>query len=164
MPHPHEFLIVDHHRDNRFLLTKTLLRRYPQAKIYEPEDSPEALSIVKEKNLAAAIIHRAGDVDGIFLIRMLREAAPKLPILAISGFDRREQALAAGANAFMHYDAWLSLGRVVEELLSTGDTPNPFQALTAERMDGVRADADSRLFDPLNTVEVVSIRAPKKSA
>lgn len=163
MPIPLEFLIVDNHRDNRFLLSKTLLRRFPYAKIFEHEDSSAALRVVKEKNLAAAILHRAADVDGVSLVAMVREANPKLPILAVSGFDRREQAVAAGANVFMHYDAWLSVGRIVEELLRTGDTPNPFQALATETTIGAGAEVDSPLFDPAKTVEVVSIRQSRKA-
>jgi CheY-like chemotaxis protein len=139
MPNPPEFLIVDNNRDNRFLLTKTLLRRYPSATIHEHEDSEGALEVARRPLLTAAIIHRAADVDGISLIRMLREARPELPILAVSGFDRKEGSFAAGASAFMHYDAWLSLGRVVEELLRTGKTENPFQALAICETERARA-------------------------
>jgi CheY-like chemotaxis protein len=141
MPIPLEFLIVDHHRDNRFLLTKTLLRKYPDAKIHEHEESQGALSVVMEGRLAAAVIHRADDMDGIFLIRRIREANAKLPILSISGFDRREQTLAAGASAFLHYDAWLSIGRVVEEMMRFGQTENPFQALAFNETDRARESA-----------------------
>jgi CheY-like chemotaxis protein len=139
MPIPLEFLIVDNNRDNRFLLTKTLLRKYPAAKIHEHEDSEGAMKVVNAADLSAAVVHRAADMDGIFLIRMMREAKPKLPILSVSGFDRREQAYAAGANAFLHYDAWLSLGRIVEEMLRTGQTENPFQALAVDPTERARA-------------------------
>jgi CheY-like chemotaxis protein len=139
MPIPIEFLIVDNNRDNRFLLTKTLLRKYTAAKIHEHEDSEGAMKVVNAADLTAAVVHRAADMDGIFLIRMIREAKPKLPILSVSGFDRREQAYAAGANAFLHYDAWLSLGRIVEEMLRTGQTENPFQALAVDPTERARA-------------------------
>jgi CheY-like chemotaxis protein len=139
MPNPPEFLIVDNNRDNRFLLTKTLFRKYPGAKIHECEDADCAMGVLKTGNLSAAIVHRAADMEGITLIQAIRRESPKLPILSVSGFDRKEQAFAAGANGFLHYDAWLSLGRVVDEMLRTGQTENPFQALAIDETTRARA-------------------------
>lgn len=125
------FLVVDDDDDNRFLLTKTLLRNFPRCRIHESRDSDSVLRIAQEFELGCAVIHRAADMDGITLIRQVREAAPNLPILALSGFDRREESLRAGATAFLHYDAWLTVGRAVEDLLRSTDTRAPFQGLGA---------------------------------
>jgi hypothetical protein len=36
----------------------------------------------------------------------------------VSGFDRSQVALAAGATAFLNYDEWLRIGTVVSDLLA----------------------------------------------
>jgi CheY-like chemotaxis protein len=115
-----EFLIVDDHVDNRFLLTKTLIRKFPRALILECRDSVAALQAVKRPNLTAVIVHRADDVDGLPLIEMLRNENRSVPILYVST-TRREEAFAAGASAFLNYDAWLRVGSAVEDMLRTTD-------------------------------------------
>lgn len=121
-----EFLVVDDHADNRFLLAKTLLRKFPNALIQECQDSEPALVAARRPSLTAAVVHRAADVDGIPLIEMVRQARPTLPILYVSGLDQRKRALAAGASAFLNYDAWLRVGVVIEDLLRSGASCAPF--------------------------------------
>lgn len=121
-----EFLIVDDHLDNRFLLTKTLARKFPAAIIQECQDSGAAFLVAGRTPLAAAIVHRASDMDGISLIEGLRKEYPSLPILCVSGIDRHEAAFRAGASAFLNYEAWLRVGTVVEEMLQDIKTRSPF--------------------------------------
>jgi DNA-binding NtrC family response regulator len=126
MPSFHEFLVVDDHVDNRFLLTKTLIRKFPNALIQECQESSVAMNAVARRELTAAIVHRAADADGLDLIMNMRAANPMLPILYVSGVDKREQGLRAGATAFLHYDAWLSVGTAVDDMLMNGKTAHPF--------------------------------------
>lgn len=121
-----EFLLIDDNADNRFLLAKTLIRKFPNALVQECQDSEPALVAVRRASLTAAIVHRAGDVDGFSLIEMLRKARPTLPILYVSGADRRSKAFEVGATAFLDYDAWLRVGAVVEDMLRTGMSSPPF--------------------------------------
>jgi hypothetical protein len=58
--------------------------------------------------------------------------APEILLVMVSGIDRRQTALAAGANSFLHYDEWLRIGTVAGELLagssrraSDGGSPSP---------------------------------------
>lgn len=125
MPAALAFLVVDDNRDNRFLLTKTLARKFPGCRIYECGDSDEALKIARESMLAAAIIHRTADLEGVHMVELLRKERPSLPILAVSGYDRRQAAFRAGANAFLHYDAWLSLGLAIDDMLGSAGDRNP---------------------------------------
>jgi CheY-like chemotaxis protein len=118
MPAPRKFLIVDDNSDSRFLLVKTLLRKFPQAVVQECQDGDAALAITKSEQLDAIVAHRAAEVDGLTLIRMLRQANPKIPIVMVSGLDRSKEAITAGATCFLSYDAWLRIGTVVGELLS----------------------------------------------
>jgi cobyrinic acid a,c-diamide synthase len=52
------------------------------------------------------------------LVRILRAIDANVPIVMVSGIDRRQTALAAGAYAFLHYDEGLRIGTVVIELLA----------------------------------------------
>jgi CheY-like chemotaxis protein len=121
-----EFLLVDDNADNRFLLAKTLIRKFPNALVQECQDSEPALQAARRPSLTAAIVHRAADVDGIELIEMLRKARPTVPILFVSGGDMRSKALEVGASAFLNYDAWLRVGAVVDDMLRTGASTAPF--------------------------------------
>ncbi|HUR22147.1 MAG TPA: response regulator [Vicinamibacterales bacterium] len=112
MPAIPEFLIIDDNIDNRFLLTKTLRRKYPGALLEERQDSKTAL-VAATLTISAAVVHRAADVQGLPMVGMLGAANPRLPILCVSGFDQRERALELGANAFLHDDAWLNVGASV---------------------------------------------------
>src|SRR5581483_800821 len=107
------FLIVDDNADSRFLLAKTLLRKFPQAILQECQDGEAALAIVQAGQVDALVVHRAAGIDGITLVRELRQANAAVPIVMVSGIDRTKEALAAGASRFLHYDEWLRIGTSV---------------------------------------------------
>jgi len=115
------FLIVDDNADSRFLLAKTLLRKFPQAILQECQDGEAALAIVQAGQVDALVVHRAAGIDGITLVRELRQANAAVPIVMVSGIDRTKEALAAGASRFLHYDEWLRIGTSVDELLLPGN-------------------------------------------
>jgi CheY-like chemotaxis protein len=117
MSSPHKFLIVDDNADSRFLLVKTLLRKFPQAILQETQDGESALALTRSQVLDAVVVHRAAEVDGLTLVRMLRQANPAIPIVMVSGLDRTKTAIEAGATTFLSYEAWLRIGTVVAELL-----------------------------------------------
>lgn len=115
---PKIFLVVDDNADSRFLLVKTLLRKFPTAIIRECQECVDAVKIAQLDTLAAIVAHRAADLDGISLIRELRAANPNVIILMVSGLDRTESAIRAGATCFLNYDEWLRVGSLVTDLLS----------------------------------------------
>ncbi|HVS53925.1 MAG TPA: response regulator [Opitutaceae bacterium] len=121
------FLIVDDNADSRFLLVKTLLRKFPGAVVQECQDADAAVQIAASEKPAAIITHRAGDIDGLTLIRLVRRVNPTVPIVMVSGLDRKTDALAAGATRFLNYDEWLRIGSLVAELISR-PTANPEDA------------------------------------
>lgn len=123
---PYGFLLVDDHFDNRFLLAKTLSRKFPGAVIQECQSSAAALAGIRRPELHAAIVHRTDDLDGLSLITKLRAANATIPILYISGYDHREKAFPAGATAFLNYDAWLRVGAAVEDMMRVGQSTPPF--------------------------------------
>jgi CheY-like chemotaxis protein len=97
---------------------KTLLRKFPQAILQETQDGESALALARTEPLDALVVHRAAEIDGITLIQLLRQQNADLPIVMVSGIDRERQALEAGANTFLSYDAWLRIGTVVSEILA----------------------------------------------
>ena len=121
MAAPLQFLVIDDNADSRFLLVKTLLRKFPSAVLHECQSSAAALVMAKTAELSAIISHRTTETAGIALLRELRAINPQVPLVMVSGVDRRELALAAGADRFLLYDEWLRVGTVVEELVSTRD-------------------------------------------
>jgi CheY-like chemotaxis protein len=123
---PPSFVIVDDIDDNRFLLSKALLRSFPSSSIIECLDSSTALAAVQCDQPTAIIVHRSLDLSGPAIIRALREVTSAIPIVMVSGRESCPEAIAAGANAFLNYDAWLRIGTVITEVLS----PRYVQALT----------------------------------
>jgi CheY-like chemotaxis protein len=121
------FLVVDDNSDARFLLVKALRRTFPGAIIDECQSTASSVEMARSKNLGAIIAHRSTEMAGVELIRKMREQNPKVPIVMVSGIDRKDLALAAGADKFMLYEEWSRLGSVVEELISsTTGTRKPF--------------------------------------
>ncbi len=115
---PLKFLVIDDNADSRFLLVKTLLRKFPNAVIHECQSSSAALEMAKTRDLAAIVSHRTTETAGIILLRDIRGMNPDVPMVMVSGIDRSELALAAGADRFLLYDEWLRIGTMVEELIS----------------------------------------------
>jgi DNA-binding NtrC family response regulator len=110
-------LVVDHNHDSRFLLVKSLHRKFPAAIIRETGDGEEALLIAERNGLAAIITHRTQEYFGTELVQKFREVNPTVPIVMVSGIERTGPALAAGATRFLLYDEWLRVGTVVREAL-----------------------------------------------
>lgn len=123
MPLIKRFLIVDDNADGRSLLTRTLLRKFPQSLATECGDADTATVTVQTESVDAIVVHRAGETPGLELVTNLRAVAPKVPIVYVSGVERTEEALAAGATAFLNYDAWLRLGSLISELLELQSPP-----------------------------------------
>jgi CheY-like chemotaxis protein len=119
------FLVIDDNPDSRFLLVKTLLRKFPHAALEECQQADAAVARSATCRYAAIVVHRTPEVDGVTLIGMLRHRAPSVPIVMVSGIDRTQQALAAGATCFLHYDEWLRIGTVVAQLLDRGGPEPP---------------------------------------
>jgi DNA-binding NtrC family response regulator len=114
---PQKFLIIDDNADSRFLLAKTLLRKFPAAVLVECADEDTATTITATERLSAVVVHRSASVPGLELLPLLRRANAAVPIVLVSGIDRADAARAAGATKFLLYDEWLMLGSVVEALM-----------------------------------------------
>lgn len=112
------FLVIDDNPDGRFLISKTLMRKFPNSVISECQTAEAAFRILNEERVSLIISHRTFEFDGVSLIRELRQVNPTVPIVMMSGIDRRELAMEAGAADFLTYDEWLMVGNKVALLLT----------------------------------------------
>jgi CheY-like chemotaxis protein len=124
MPSAPSFLVIDFHAESRYLLVKTLLRKFPGATIHESDDADKAVEIARALDLVAIVTHRTFELSGAELVKQLRDADPDVLIVMVSGIDREEAALEAGATSFLHYDEWLRIGSVVENHLTQQPRPD----------------------------------------
>lgn len=115
------FLVVDFQRESRFLLVKTLLRKFPGAVIRECEDAEQAVQMARTQDVACVITHRTFDTSGADLVRAIRGVDPDVPIVMVSGMDRAKAALDAGATSFLNYDEWLRIGTIAERHMRARD-------------------------------------------
>lgn len=127
------FLIIDDNPDGRFLIAKTLLRKFPNSVIVESQSAESAFRALETQRPSLIVSHRTFEFDGIALIQELRSRAPRVPIIMASGIDRREAALAAGADAFLTYDEWLMVGNHVARLLTDRATKKSPVAASRDR-------------------------------
>jgi DNA-binding NtrC family response regulator len=112
-----KFLVVDDVPENRFLLAKTLLRKFPGAIVQECEETVTSITAARDDRLTAVVVHRAIDSDGVSLTAAIRSANPMVPIIIVSGQESCPGAIKAGANVFLNFEAWLRIGTVVADLL-----------------------------------------------
>ena len=125
------FLLVDDVVENRYLISRTLIRKFPDAIIQECDTIDSTLQAMKSAPFTAIIVHRTIELDGPEVIARLRALDRAVPIVMISGRESCPEGIEAGASAFLNYDAWLRIATVVEELLSgryvKALTASPFQ-------------------------------------
>lgn len=117
MTRQRQFLLIDHHADARRRLAQELFRQFPGALIHEFRDAQQAVALAATAKLDAIIVHRSWDMDARSLIRILKAIDPRVPIIAMSGVDRAQEALAAGAARFLPSTDWAHLAIVIEEML-----------------------------------------------
>jgi len=114
-----KFLIVDDSPDNRYLVSRTLLRKFPAAAAaVECQTFAAAAKLLNSTAVDLIIAHRTPEFRGVALIQQLRTLCPTVPIIALSSMNQREAALAAGADRFYLTDEWLLIGAAAVELLA----------------------------------------------
>lgn len=136
------FLVVDENGDTRFLLVKTLLRKFPSAAISECGDLGMARRMVAEFPPAVVVAHRTAELQAPELARHLRALLPEVPIVMVSPLDCTSEAPTEGPNSFLPRDEWLRIGSTVAELLGRGSQP-PFGSNDALSPAADRAEAPS---------------------
>lgn len=119
---PRKILLIDDHPDNRALLARTLVRKFPGVAIRECQELETTVNAAADEKFDAIILHRSNDADAVSLLKAIRVVNEHVPIVVVSGVDRSEVVLRAGANGFLNFDEWLRIGSVVENLLNTPES------------------------------------------
>jgi response regulator RpfG family c-di-GMP phosphodiesterase len=118
MAAPRKILLIDNHTDNRALLARTLLRKFPKVILSECKDRGTAIEAAGQEQVDVVVLHRTNDAEAVDLITAIRKVNKSVPILVLSGVDRSATVLKAGATKFLNYDEWLMVGSAVEALVS----------------------------------------------
>ena len=121
------------------------MRKFPAALVHECQECATAVAAAASETFDVIIVHRAVEIDGITMTRMVRKVNPDVPIVMISGIDRTKAALEAGATRFHNYDEWLRIGTIVAEIL---DGPTA-KAGEIERSFSTRKDPDGQATAPV---------------
>ena len=101
-----KILIADDHPLFREGLSRLVTELDPETQVVEAGDFPEAVKAARGEgpfNLVLTDLKMPG-MDEFAGVRALREAAPSVPIVVVSGFETRanlERALEAGAQGFL---------------------------------------------------------------
>jgi DNA-binding NtrC family response regulator len=128
---PRKLLVIDHNPDNGALLVRGLARKFPQAIIELCNELGTAVEAAATQQIDAVVLHRTEEDEAVAIIGILKNISPTLPIVVVSGVDRSEQVLRAGAAGFMHYDKWLMIGVIVDNVLKAEAERAPSRALRA---------------------------------
>jgi CheY-like chemotaxis protein len=118
-PMPERFLIVDDDADSTFLARRNLQTAFPQAIVEHAASGQAALDLLKEREFTAVITdYRMPWMDGLTLVRRIREANLHMPIIMRTAMEDLENAArAAGVDYVLPWFRWRELGDVVKELL-----------------------------------------------
>lgn len=116
---PHHFLIVDDDADSTFLARRNLLSAFPKATVVQVETGQAALDALAREEFTAIITdYRMPWMDGLTLVRKIREMQISVPIIMRTAMeDLEEQARAAGVDYVLPWFRWRELGEVVKEVL-----------------------------------------------
>lgn len=117
-------LVLDDNKRYRTQLRRMIGRVYPQAIIYEAENSTEALRLAQQIAPCLAFVDVVlGEEDGISCTRQLKGKSPQSRIVLISAYPDREfhrRGLEAGASAFLdkkNLDA-ATLSQIIHDAIS----------------------------------------------
>lgn len=121
MPDFHRFLLVDNVAENRFLISKALLRAFPDAVVSECQDTSTAIALISGEKYNVIIVHRARDLDGTTFIDLVRRYMPRVPIVLISEEPTPPGSSQGAASRVVSWDAWQSIGTVCDELIAESE-------------------------------------------
>ncbi len=100
---PPRIIVADDHEWIRNILVDIVTQTLPKAEVVIAEDGLQALEAFQESGADFIVSnHCMPRMDGMTLIRTIRQHRPELPILMVSVKpDAKEDAMAAGASWFL---------------------------------------------------------------
>lgn len=113
------FLVVDDDADSAFLARRTLQSAFPLAIVDQVQSGPAALELLRDHEFTAIITdYRMPWMDGLTLVRKIREAKITTPIVMRTAMENLESAAqAAGVDYVLPWFRWRDLGEVVRNLI-----------------------------------------------
>lgn len=115
-----EFIIIDDNRDGRFVLSRALFRHYPTKTLHEYRDFESARESLEklpaDGGQTVVLLHRTPAIEGAELVQSVRNVHSRVTIVVLGSPMIEAQALSAGADRFLDYEAWLGLGTMVKNL------------------------------------------------
>ena len=116
---PERFLIVDDDADSAFLACRNLQSVFPHATVDQVLSGPAALELLRDHEFSAIVTdYRMPWMDGLTLVRKIRETNSQTPIIMRTAMeDLEDAARAAGVDFVLPWFRWRDLGEVVKELL-----------------------------------------------
>lgn len=119
MGSPQHFLIVAESESDRALYARTLLRRFPGAAITDAGVAGALVLAPQALHCNGAVVNITGAGAALRLVSALRNANPKLPIVAICAVDRSVDAFAVGASRFLLSTEWLMIGAMLSDVIES---------------------------------------------
>ena len=113
------FLIVDDDADSTFLACRNLQKAFPDATVDHVQSGPAALELLRAQEFTAVVTdYRMPWMDGLTLVRKIREMHLQMPIVMRTAMEGMEKAAqAAGVDYVLPWFRWRDLGDVVKELV-----------------------------------------------
>ena len=132
-----KILIADDHPLFREGLSRLVTELDPETRSIEAGDFPDAIRSAREEGPFDLILTdlRMPGMDEFAGVRTLREAAPSVPIVVVSGFETRanlERALEAGAQGFLPKSAPQSVMLNALRLVMLGEIYVPPSLFSSE--------------------------------
>jgi CheY-like chemotaxis protein len=112
------FLLVDDLAENRLLITKTILKRFPNAVVHECQDAATAVAFATHEHLSAVVAHRTAEIDGETLAAMIHRGNAAIPIVLISGRPSQTTPL-IGVMAVIGWDEWQTTADILAEIVGS---------------------------------------------
>lgn len=112
-------LVVNDDDDSLFLLDRSVRRALPEADVVLMHSAVAALRYFEEHRVAAVVTdNRMPEMDGLTLVRRIREYDATVPILMVTGsLEVPAAAIEAGASACVSRLCWNSVGTELRNLL-----------------------------------------------
>lgn len=112
-------LVVNDDEDSLYLLARSLRRALPEAELVLMDGSLAALSYFHDHSVTAVVTdNRMPEMDGLTLVRRIRERDAQVPILMVTGASGlAEAAVEAGANCCLSRLCWSEVGVELRNLL-----------------------------------------------
>lgn len=149
-------LVVDDHPLVRMGIAQVLADELPRASIDQASDAPETMKAVWEKPLNLVLLDLSlRGRSGLDLLKEIKNARPKLPVLILSSYPEEQfatRALRAGAAGYLNKDTHPEmLIQAVRRALAGGKFVTPE---TAERLaTELTADTSKPLHEQLSDRE-----------